>query len=248
MINQNPSSSHHDHDLDHHGNSSTKSLRYYVIEGLLLVMLLCVYNFKTLLHYPSLVMKFLYYFQMYFSLELLLVLGAGLAKMMFGLEVEPQFDNLSLSTSTQNFWGRRWNLVSSSILRSTVYDPVRRICSSTCIIGKSLGLYVAVVATFVVSGIMHELLFYYIGRIWPVWDVFWFFALSGICLSVEIAVKKALKGRWQLNQLISRPLTLGFIVVTAFWLLFPVFERIGVDIRVNQELAIFGQFVKGGSE
>ncbi|OVA03195.1 hypothetical protein BVC80_6643g1 [Macleaya cordata] len=173
-------------------------------------------------------------------------MGAVLARMVFKLEVERQFDNISQSTSTQNFWGRRWNLVSSSILRSTVYDPVRRICSRTCILGERLGLYVAVVATFVVSGIMHELLFYYMGeRMWPVWDVLWFFALSGICVSVEIAVKKALKGRWQLNPLILRPLTLGFLMLTAFLWLFPAFERINMDIRVNQEIATFGQFVKG---
>ncbi|KAJ6429979.1 hypothetical protein OIU84_021400 [Salix udensis] len=72
------------------------------------------------------------------------------------MELEPPSNEPYLSTSLQDFWGRRWNLMVTNLLRHTVYKPVR---SS---LGSLLGQWAplpAVAASFLVSGLMHELLF-----------------------------------------------------------------------------------------
>jgi Membrane bound O-acyl transferase family len=58
------------------------------------------------------------------------------------------------SKSPLDFWGRRWNLLVHHVLKNGVFKPVRKyFCSPT----------VAVVATFVASGIFHE---------WLLWAIF----------------------------------------------------------------------------
>jgi hypothetical protein len=56
-----------------------------------------------------------------------------------------------------------------------------------------------VIAGFLVSGLMHELIFYYFTRAYPTWEVTWFFVLQGVCVAIEIVVKKAVTDRWQLH-------------------------------------------------
>ncbi|KAI3852393.1 hypothetical protein MKX03_018873 [Papaver bracteatum] len=56
----------------------------------------------------------------------------------------------------EDFWGRRWNLAASDILRSNVYEPVRHA------IKRSWGVYIAILVTFFISGLMHELLIFYL--------------------------------------------------------------------------------------
>ncbi|KAI3846869.1 hypothetical protein MKX03_008462 [Papaver bracteatum] len=148
-----------------------------------------------------------------------LVTCYALARFLFGLDVELPFNFFFLSTSFRDFWGRRWNLVSSNILRLIVYKPVRHIFK------RSWGKYVAILATFLVSGLMHELLFFYIDWQKPCWDILGFFILHGVCLAVEIKVKQSLKGKWQLNQFISTQLVTGFFVCSCFGLIFPSVER-----------------------
>ncbi|OVA20219.1 hypothetical protein BVC80_157g6 [Macleaya cordata] len=197
-----------------------KSILYYAIEALFLALLLRVYEYKQHLD-PNFIL-FLYCFHMYFTLEILLAMGAALARFLLGLDLEPQFDDPYLSTSLQDFWGRRWNLMVTSILRSTVYEPIRPF--STRILGRTWGLLLALLATFAVSGLMHELIFFYLSRVRPTWEVMWFFALHGTCLAVEISVKNKVlstTGRWRLHPLVSGPLTLGFVGVTGSWLFFP---------------------------
>lgn len=102
----------------------------------------------------------------------------------------------------------------------------------------------AVFGTFVVSAIMHELIFYYLGRVRPTWEITSFFLLHGICLMVEIAVKKQLKLRRGLPRLFTGLLTVGFVMFTAFWLFLPPLLRCHADIRAFEEYAALGHFVK----
>jgi hypothetical protein len=63
-------------------------------------------------------------------------------------QTEPLMDNpLFESKSPSEFWGRRWNLLIHRALKNGVYKPVRQIGG-----GKPL----AVLATFVASGLFHE--------------------------------------------------------------------------------------------
>ncbi|XWS09735.1 hypothetical protein CRYUN_Cryun39dG0014900 [Craigia yunnanensis] len=72
-------------------------------------------------------------------------------------------------------------------------------------------------ATFLVSSIMHELLFYYITRVSPTWEVTWYLVLHGACVAVELEVKMVFSDQPQLHWMVSLPLIVGFVVATAMW-------------------------------
>lgn len=179
---------------------------------------------------------------MYFMLEIILANAAFVARAILGLELEPQFNEPYLSSSLQDFWGRRWNLVVSRTLRPSVYDPV--LCVSARFMGRKWAQLPAVVCTFLVSALMHELIFYYMGRTWPTWEITWFFLLHGACLVVEIVIKKVAKDRYRLPRVIAMPMTVGFVMGTGFWLFIPQLLRCKVAARAFEEYALLGAFVK----
>jgi hypothetical protein len=51
----------------------------------------------------------------------------ALACFMFGIRTQPSIRNPIASTSLRDFWAHRWNLPTSSVLRSTCYDPILRL-------------------------------------------------------------------------------------------------------------------------
>ncbi|KAM0850994.1 hypothetical protein ACQ4PT_052705 [Festuca glaucescens] len=105
--------------------------------------ILRLYQFRDRLHlYVRLA---LYGVHMYCFLDLLLPCIAAVGGAL-GMEMEPQFDRPYLASSLRDFWGRRWNLMVSAILRPSVYEPVR----------ANAGVAAGVLASFAVSGLMHE--------------------------------------------------------------------------------------------
>ncbi|KAF6138780.1 hypothetical protein GIB67_039119 [Kingdonia uniflora] len=194
-----------------------KSPLNYAIKALLLAIVIHIYDYKPYLHQDAILA--LYCCHMYFSAEILLAMSTAPARAVFGFEIEPHFNEPYLSTSLQDFWGKRWNLMVPSILRPTVYNPIRYI--SNGILGKQCAQLLGVVGTFVVSGLMHELIYFYFTRVKPTWEVTWFFVLQGFCLALEIVVKKAVSDKWRLHRVVSGVLTIGFVVITGFWLFFP---------------------------
>ncbi|KAM1057045.1 hypothetical protein PS2_030147 [Malus domestica] len=91
---------------------------------------------------------------------------------------------------------------------------------------------------------MHEVIYYYLTRVSPTWEVTWFFVLHGLCVAIEVEVKKAVAERWRLHPLVSGPLTLGFLDGTANWLFFPQLLRNGVDVKAIDEYPVMVDFVK----
>ncbi|WJX09818.1 hypothetical protein P8452_00613 [Trifolium repens] len=73
---------------------------------------------------------------MYLGLELVLALCASPVRTLFGFEIEPQFNEPYLSTSLQDFWGHRWNLMVTRILRLTIYNPIRHVINSNVVVKK----------------------------------------------------------------------------------------------------------------
>lgn len=217
-----------------------KSSLNYVIKIVLLALCIRVYSYKDSI--PQKIIWFFYCLHIYFALELILAMVATLARGLIGVELEPQFDEPYLATSLQDFWGRRWNLMVSNILRPTIYEPVRSI--STSLIGKKWSPLAAVVATFLVSGLMHELVFYNIGRLKPTGEVMCFFLLHGVCLAAEIAAKRALKGKICIPGIVSGPLTIAFVIYTSFWLFFPPFLRGRAEWKGCTESLAFVEFVR----
>ncbi|KAJ7015673.1 acyl-CoA--sterol O-acyltransferase 1-like [Populus alba x Populus x berolinensis] len=164
-------------------------------------------------------------------------------RVLIGLELEPPFNEPYLSTSLQDFWGRRWNLIVSSILRPAVYKPTRNLASR--VVGRKWALIPAFMGTFLVSGLMHELiLFYYVecDQRSP-WEVTCFFLLHGVCLLTEIALKKRFGGRWQLPRLVTGPLTIGFVLFTGFQLFLPSLDRCKAFEKAYVELAALMAFL-----
>lgn len=124
-------------------------------------------------------------------------------------------------------------------MRYTVYKPVKSVFPA-----KDWATVPAVMATFLVSGLMHELLFYYVTRASPTWEMTSFFVLHGICLILEHKVKRSLAGKLELPAVVARLLTVGFMFLTSFWLFFPPLTRTGADVKVLEEFKLFGDYVK----
>ncbi|MCL7034316.1 hypothetical protein MKW94_013705 [Papaver nudicaule] len=225
--------------------NQTTTTTNLAIKGLILGLLTIIYEHKQIIH-PSLMLVY-YCCYLYLCLELLLAMVAAMVSKLLKLDLEPQFNEPFLSTSLQDFWGHRWNLMVPNILKPTVYDPVRDV--STAVIGRKWAPLPATLSTFLVSGLMHELIFFYFGRVYPTWEVTCFFLLQGFCVAVEIWVKKSAKGaEYRLHPVISRPLTVGFVMVTAVWLFFPQVVRFNGIVRVSNEVAaVVGFFKEVGS-
>ncbi|KAJ6988377.1 long-chain-alcohol O-fatty-acyltransferase 5 [Populus alba x Populus x berolinensis] len=206
---------------------------------LLLTVLVGVNDYKGRFH-QKLVLA-LYCCMVYLLVDIIFGVFNATVHAILHMELEPPSNEPYLSTSLQDFWGRRWNLMVTNLLRHTVYKPVR---SS---LGSLLGQWAplpAVAACFLVSGLMHELLFYRVTRASPSWEVTLFFVLQGVCLVVELAMKRWFGGRWQLHWAVSGPLTVGFVMMTAMWLFFPPLIRSGADEHAIEECKMFFHFVK----
>ncbi|XP_030445156.2 acyl-CoA--sterol O-acyltransferase 1-like [Syzygium oleosum] len=212
----------------------------YPTKALLFLMLLRLYDYSDHFH-PNL-MLLLYCCHIYLSLELTLAAIQAAARAGFGMELEPQFREPYLSSSLQDFWGKRWNLMVTKILRLTVYEPVHNAASAA--VGRKWAALPAVMAAFLVSGLMHELMFFYMGRMKPTWEVMWFFVLHGACLVVEMVVKRKSGAKWRLPRALTGPMTVTFVMVTGSWLFFPQLLRDGVDKKALEEYAAAGAFIK----
>lgn len=219
---------------------SHKSPLNHVTKIMILAVIIRIYSYKEYIH-PHIIL-FCYCLHMYFMLEMLLALFAALSKALVRVELEPQFNEPYLATSVQDFWGRRWNLMASNILHPTVYSPVRSI--STRFMPRKWAPIPAVLATFLVSGLMHELILYNIGRLRPTGEVMCFFLIHGVSVSVEIVFKKICDGKFTLPGFVSGPLTLAYVIYTSFWLFFPPFLRAKADLKGCTESLAFIEFVK----
>ncbi|XP_028777216.1 probable long-chain-alcohol O-fatty-acyltransferase 5 [Neltuma alba] len=208
------------------------------LKSLLFVLLLPTLNQKQNLH-PILLLA-IYCCLLYLLVDVVSGICNSFTKAVFGMELEMPSDEPYLSTSLQDFWGRRWNLTVTSLLRDAVYTPLRSIC------GPLLGRTVGVVAAFVVSGLMHELIFYYVTREAPTWEVTWFFVLHGVSVVVESRVKKLLgRPKWGVCSVVYGPMMVAFVIVTAHWWFFPPVVRNGADEKAAKEIMSLLEWMMG---
>ncbi|KVI11385.1 hypothetical protein Ccrd_010205, partial [Cynara cardunculus var. scolymus] len=162
-------------------NPKNKSSVYLWIESMLFPLLInFAYNYKHELN-PH-VLLIVYCFIMFILIDLLVFVSNAVIGAVAGVELEPLLDLPSpldepyLLTSLQDFWGRRWNLMPAH----TVYKPVKYVLPA-----KEWATAMAVMATFIVSGLMHELMFYYVIPVSPTWEMS-FFVFHGIRLIMEL--------------------------------------------------------------
>ncbi|KAL9319859.1 hypothetical protein ACSQ67_011698 [Phaseolus vulgaris] len=214
-------------------NTTTNKPKWLLpLKALIFAVIVAIHHNNQHLH-PYLLLL-LYCCHLYLGLEVVLAIVATPVRVIFGVEIESQFDEPYLSTSLQEFWGHRWNLMVSRILRPSIYDPVRRI--STSFMDPSYAMLVAMFATFFVSGLMHELIYYYVIRVSPTWEVTCFFVLHGVCTVAEVAIKKmVVRRRWRLHRLMSGLLVVTFLIVTANWLFFPQLLRNDMEKKCTED-------------
>ncbi|PUZ75621.1 hypothetical protein GQ55_1G196700 [Panicum hallii var. hallii] len=190
--------------------------------GAVIPAIIYAYQFKNSMNRYQVLA--LYTLHIYFSLDLLLATVHTVIHDLLGMEMEPQVDHPYLASSLRDFWGRRWNLMVPSILRPSVFRPVR----------ARLGTVAGVLATFLVSGLMHELMFYYIMWTPPSGEVTAFFVLHGACAAAE-GWWASHAGWWRPPRAAAVTLTLAFVAGTGFWLFFPAMVKGGLDEMVLQE-------------
>lgn len=219
---------------------SHRSVVNYGTKAVLLASMIKLYDYSDQIN--PLIIWILYCFHMYFALEIILAIVATMARVSLRAELEPTFNEPLLSSSLQDFWGRRWNIMVTRILRPSVYEPVYKLAEK--LLGRELASVPAVLGTFVVSALMHELIFYYMGRARPTWKTTGFFLLHGVCVVVEVAAKKALKNRWRVPRFLATALVVVFVMVTGLWLFLPEMLRNSADVRAVKEYAAIGAFVR----
>ncbi|KAF3650029.1 putative acyl-CoA--sterol O-acyltransferase 1-like [Capsicum annuum] len=223
---------------------ATNSILGLVIKIALLAILIRVYTYKDYLH-PKII-PFFYCLHIYFMLEIILNIVSATVRGVTRVELEPPSDEPYKTSSLQDFWSNRWNLMVTNILRPTVYNPVRSVMADR--ISRKWAPLPAVLATFFVSGLMHELIFYYMGRLKPSGEAMMFFLIHGVALSLEIVIKKNLNGKFFVPRIISGPLALGFIIFTSFWLFFPPFLRGNTELKACTESIAFLEFIRSGKQ
>uniref|UniRef100_A0A7N0U0F3 Wax synthase domain-containing protein n=1 Tax=Kalanchoe fedtschenkoi TaxID=63787 RepID=A0A7N0U0F3_KALFE len=217
-----------------------KLARGFAVKAALVAMLFKLYDYKARLH-PTAVWL-MYCFHIYFMSVFILAVAGAAARAGLGLELEPQFNEPYFATSLGDFWGRRWNLVVTSILRPTVYQPVLSLLSGP--MGRLKAQSFAVLATFTVSGIMHELIMYNLNRFIPTGEMAAFFLLHGVCVVAETALMRRMNGKWRVPKILMSCLTIWFVLSTAFWLFLSEFLRGKVEIRAFEEYAALGEFLE----
>ncbi|CAN6278486.1 unnamed protein product [Urochloa humidicola] len=177
----------------------------------------------------------LYGVYMYCFLDSLLPCLAALGRAL-GMGLEPQFDRPYLSASLQDFWGRRWNLMASAVLRPAVYAPVR----------ARHGAAAGVLATFLVSGLMHEVIACYLTFRAPTGRLAAFFVLHGAAVCGE---RWCARRWWPAGapRVVATPLVVAFVLGTALWLFFPPLFGGGMDDRfIAESDALLASLVDAG--
>ncbi|XP_047066064.1 probable long-chain-alcohol O-fatty-acyltransferase 5 [Lolium rigidum] len=193
-----------------------------LISGTVIPFIVYAFQFKHAMNQWQLLL--MYTVCICLSLELVLASVRTLIHGVLGMEMEPQVDRPYLASSLGDFWGRRWNLMVPAILRPSVYGPVR----------ARFGVAAGVLVSFLVSGLMHEVIFYYMMWQPPSGDVTAFFVLHGACTAAEGWWARH-AGWWRPPRVVAVPLTLAFVGGTGFWMFFPVMIRGGLDELVLHE-------------
>lgn len=132
---------------------------------------------------------------------------------------------------SKDFWGRRWNLVASSLLRDAIFVPCKTYLAS--IFPQKGASAISIMLTFFASGVMHEFIIYnaigHLNGLSLEWLMF--FMISGASLVLELFLKDLWDqfGFKRPPQLLATTLTLSCILVLANVLFFPPIQRNGLD-------------------
>ncbi|BFI16907.1 hypothetical protein MPTK1_6g01480 [Marchantia polymorpha subsp. ruderalis] len=220
-----------------------------------LVLLRCLFYFVTIgfwlqiysgqAQIPKHILYSSYTVLLYFGVLFAFELPAVVAASVFGVQLPAQFNMPFLATSLADFWGRRWNLLVNNLLRVSIYNPI--------LLGFGGGLSgkrssqkeraIATLAAFTVSGIMHEIILFYMSARDPTFEISMFFILNGVATVFEGWCKHKFSNP---PELVRRVITLSFLSVTSVWLFYPPLVRDDSDKQNIEDLNKFVFWVRNG--
>jgi len=127
-------------------------------------------------------------FLLYSMAALIFDAAAVFGAVAFGLHYHQSFDRPFLAASLGEFWSRRWNLMVSTLLRQSCYEPIRleakRRGFSRSPTGQQIVNVAGAMACFIASAVMHEcLLCLILNRLTLQWFIF--FSLQGLLTCAE---------------------------------------------------------------
>lgn len=174
-------------------------------------------------------------------------LCAALAEAL-GVPTERAFDAPWAAASLREFWTKRWNLPASDTLRDAVYRPLFDALVSaptdTCTKGapgRERARVVASLATFFVSGVMHEFIIFCLTGVVSL-EMVAFFSLHGALVVAESAAARILAAAtggpvWlRVPIVVRRFATVSLIVVTGHWLFFEPMVRHAIDAKAGANM------------
>ncbi|KAK9836857.1 hypothetical protein WJX74_009689 [Apatococcus lobatus] len=186
--------------------------------------------------------EYIYAVALYSLLGSFMDSSASIMSWLCGYELAPQFNQPYLSTSLSDFWGKRWNIVASSCLRFLIYEPIFecRIVAGTkgtVAVSKQRRL-VGMLASFVSSGVVHEIMYWYISHLRPTGKWFVYFSVQGPLCIAEHLVKRWLKRhRIQPPAWLLVPVTNAALLLFAHFFFFPPVVDHGIADHVTKSVS-----------
>ncbi|KAL2622259.1 hypothetical protein R1flu_002464 [Riccia fluitans] len=212
--------------------------RVVLLRCFLYLALFWLQRYINLAKLPTLILYFNFTVVMYFRILIVFELPAAIAGPIYKVELPAQFNMPFFATSIAEFWGRRWNLLINNLLRISIYNPIieafsRRTGKRSSYQVKALG----VLASFTVSGIMHEILFLYMSKKRPSFEVTMFFVLNGVGTLLESWLKR--KKYYNPSKFVGWLVAFCFVFLTAAWLFYPPLIRNGTAMQNREDLNRF---------
>lgn len=214
------------------------------------VVFVCVVGLLAWPGLPKVATHLLYAFGLCTFLTTLMDGPAALTARMLGIELAPTFDAPWLSTSLNEFWTKRWNVPTSSLLRCLVYDVIvdgQLVAPATRRKHSKVHRFIGVFATFFVSGVVHEAIVAAVTGVPPTGLLGAFFAVQAPLCIGEFMIKRWAAKRGLLpGRLLGMLLTVAVLEVCAYTTFFPPLE-IYTDIAPRMRESIATHFMQVGS-
>lgn len=127
-----------------------------------------------------------------------------------GIDAVPLMRNPAMSTSLADFWSARWNLAFRDLSHTYLFRPLRR----------SLGLAGTTAVTFLISGLVHDLVISVpAGAGYGGPTVFFLIQAAGLLFERSVVGRRIGLGRGVTGWLFTLIITIGPV----FWLFHPAF-------------------------
>jgi hypothetical protein len=91
---------------------------------MILMLLTSSYVYRSSM--PSLLLYIIYSLHVYINCSLVFEGITAVVSPMLGIQLEAAYNKPFLANSLSDFWGQRWNLLVSNLLRVSIYDPILR--------------------------------------------------------------------------------------------------------------------------